>query len=121
MATYDLRESVNVSAMAVEPQVDEFELAGVEKEDCIDAPGPRVKQSPIQFECRYISTTRFPGRSAVGTVDVVFGEVARIHIDEKALTPDILVRSEHHHWRIESKVLPLTERSEVADPLGADG
>ena len=88
MATYDLRESVNVSAMAVEPQVDEFELAGVEKEDCIDAPGPRVKQSPIQFECRYISTTRFPGRSAVGTVDVVFGEVARIHIDEKALTAD---------------------------------
>ena len=88
MATYDLRESVNVSAMAVEPQVDEFELAGVEKEDCIDAPGPRVKQSPIQFECRYISTTRFPGRSAVGTVDVVFGEVARIHIDEKALTSD---------------------------------
>ena len=88
MATYELRESVNVSAMAVEPQVDEFELAGVEKEDCIDAPGPRVKQSPIQFECRYISTTRFPGRSAVGTVDVVFGEVARIHIDEKALTSD---------------------------------
>ena len=88
MATYQLRESVNISAMAVDPEVDEFELAGVEKGSCIEAPGPSVKESPIQFECRYISTTRFPGRTPVGTVDVVFGEVLRIHIDEKALTDD---------------------------------
>ena len=88
MATYKLRESVNISAMAVDPEIDEFELAGVEKGSCIEAPGPSVKESPIQFECKYISTTRFPGRTPVGTVDVVFGEVLRIHIDEKALTND---------------------------------
>ena len=88
MATYQLRDSVNISAMAVDPEVDEFELAGVEKGACIEAPGPTVKESPIQFECKYISTTRFPGRTPVGTVDVVFGEVKRIHIDEKALTDD---------------------------------
>ena len=88
MATYQLRESVNISAMAVDPEIDEFELAGVEKGSCIEAPGPSVKESPIQFECKYISTTRFPGRTPVGTVDVVFGEVLRIHIDEKALTDD---------------------------------
>ena len=88
IATYQLRDSVNISAMAVDPEVDEFELAGVEKGACIEAPGPTVKESPIQFECKYISTTRFPGRTPVGTVDVVFGEVKRIHIDEKALTDD---------------------------------
>ena len=91
MATYQLRNAVNTSAMAVAPEVDEFELAGVEKGVCLEAPGPMVKESPIHFECKYISTTRFPGRTAVGTVDVVFGEVKRIHIDENALTHDGLV------------------------------
>ena len=91
MATYQLRNAVNTSAMAVAPEVDEFELAGVEKGVCLEAPGPMVKESPIHFECKYISTTRFPGRTTVGTVDVVFGEVKRIHIDENALTHDGLV------------------------------
>ena len=91
MATYQLRNAVNTSALAVAPEVDEFELAGVEKGVCLEAPGPMVKESPIHFECKYISTTRFPGRTAVGTVDVVFGEVKRIHIDENALTHDGLV------------------------------
>ena len=91
MATYQLRNAVNTSAMAVAPEVDEFELAGVEKGLCLEAPGPMVKESPIHFECKYISTTRFPGRTAVGTVDVVFGEVKHIHIDDNALTHDGLV------------------------------
>lgn len=46
MATWDLREAVNVSSKAVPPEVDEFELAGVEKEESLEAPGPRVGDRP---------------------------------------------------------------------------
>ena len=88
MATWALREAVNKSAMSLPPEVDEFEIAGVTKADCVAAPGPMVKESPVHFECRYLSTTRFSGNSPVGTVDVVFGEVVRIHIDEAAVAAD---------------------------------
>ena len=50
------------------------------RQPAIDAPGPRVAESPCHFECRYLSTQRLRGKSTVGTVDVVFGEVARIHV-----------------------------------------
>jgi len=88
MATYALRDAVNTSAMAVEPGVDEFESAGIEKAACIDAPGSRVADSPCHFECRYLSTHSLPGNSPVGGVDVVYGEVARIHVNDVFILPD---------------------------------
>jgi flavin reductase (DIM6/NTAB) family NADH-FMN oxidoreductase RutF len=87
MATYDLREAVNISAMEWPDGVDEFEKAGVTKAACIDAPGPRVAQSPAHFECRYLSTHRLRGNSSHGWVDVVYGEVVRIHVKDEVLTP----------------------------------
>ena len=68
--------------------VDEFERAGVTKAPCLDAPGPRVAESPAHFECRYLSTTRLKGNSAHGWVDVVFGEVTRIHVKDEVIRPD---------------------------------
>lgn len=87
MATYALRDAVNISAMELPAGEDEFERAGVTKADCVDAPGPRVAESPCHFECRYLSTHRLPGGRA-GPVDVVYGEVARIHIDEDVVRAD---------------------------------
>ncbi len=88
MATWELRDAVNISAMALPSDDDEFQRAGVTKTTCIDAPGKRVAESPCHFECRYLSTQRFPGRTALGAVDVVFGEVVRIHIDEAVVQAD---------------------------------
>lgn len=88
MATWDLREAVNTSAMELPSEIDEFEQAGVTKADCVVAPGKRVAESPCHFECRYLSTQRFPGSSTVGGVDVVFGEVVRIHIKEEVVQSD---------------------------------
>lgn len=88
MATWALREAVNRSAQAVSSDIDEFELAGVSGVPCIDAPGLRVQESPCHFECRYLSTQRFPGNSNVGNVDVVFGEVVRIHINDDVVAAD---------------------------------
>lgn len=88
MATYALREAVNISAMELPPGEDEFVRAGVTKAPCIDAPGPRVAESPAHFECRYLSTHRLRGNSNHGWVDVVYGEVMRIHVADDVLTPD---------------------------------
>ncbi len=88
MATYDLREAVNISSMEWPEGVDEFEKAGVTKAACIDAPGPRVAESPAHFECRYLSTHRLKGNSNHGWVDVVYGEVIRIHVKDEVIKPD---------------------------------
>ena len=88
MATWDLREAVNKSAMAVAADIDEFELAGVTKAECQDAPGARVLESPCHFECSYISTHRLAGNSPVGWVDVVFGKVERIHVADSVITEE---------------------------------
>lgn len=91
MATWDLREAVNASAQEVPPEVDEFELAGLEKLPSKLVKPYRVKGSPIQFECHYMNTVRFPGDGVMGSVDVVFGKVIGIHIDDAAITAEGLV------------------------------
>lgn len=88
MATWNLREAVNISAMALAPEVDEFDRAGVTKAACVEAPGPRVAESPCHFECQYLQTVRLPGRSEIGTVDLVIGRVARIHLRDDVIRPD---------------------------------
>ena len=105
LATYELREEVNRSAVQEEYGVDEFEMAGVEKEDsrvsgvvvCGGSGGdgkeerremmvPMVKRSPVKFECEYYTTLRLPGNPPMGSADVVIGKVVGVHIDERVLT-----------------------------------
>lgn len=88
MATYALKDAVNISAHEYPPEVDEFDEAGVTKAPCIDAPGPRVAESPCHFECRYLSTHRLEGNSNAGWVDVVYGRVERIHVKEEFVGED---------------------------------
>lgn len=88
MATWDLRDAVNISAMALPSHESEFDRAGVTVEYADLAKVPMVAESPVQFECRYLSTQRLAGNSAVGTIDVVFAKVERIHIDESVVTAE---------------------------------
>ncbi|AOY73953.1 flavin reductase family protein (plasmid) [Arthrobacter sp. TES] len=88
MATWDLREAVNISAMALPPGDSEFDRLNVTKKKADLSDTPMVAESPFHFECRYLSTHRIPGNSTVGSIDVVYATVERIHLDENCLTPD---------------------------------
>jgi flavin reductase (DIM6/NTAB) family NADH-FMN oxidoreductase RutF len=91
MATYDLREAVNASAEELPHGVDEFERAGLEKLPSRLVKPMRVKGSPIQFECVYLNTLRFPGVPPMGTADVVFGRVVAVHIDDEVIDANGLI------------------------------
>ncbi len=91
MATWELRDAVNISAQELPPEADEFALAGLEKLPSRLVKPMRVKGSPIQFECRYLNTLRFPGNGLMGSADVVFGKVVAIHIDDAVLDANGLV------------------------------
>jgi flavin reductase (DIM6/NTAB) family NADH-FMN oxidoreductase RutF len=85
MATYELREAVNISAEELPHGVDEFERAGLQKLPSKRVKPMRVARSPIQFECVYLNTLRFPGTPPMGTADVVFGRVVAVHIADEAI------------------------------------
>lgn len=88
MATWELREAVNLSAQETDYGVDEFELARVTKAPSVAVKPYRVAESPIQFECRYHQTLRLPGGSMMGTVDIVIGEVLVVHIKDEFIDAD---------------------------------
>ncbi|KAJ5248602.1 hypothetical protein N7468_000053 [Penicillium chermesinum] len=90
LATWALREAVNISAEQVPYGVDEFERAAVTKEPATLMDVPMVQESPVKFECEYYSTIRLPGSPPMGTVDIVIGKVVAIHISDEVLTDGLL-------------------------------
>ena len=74
--------------MALPPEESEFDRLNVTREYADNARIPMVKESPVKFECRYLSTHRLKGNSAVGTIDIVFAQVETIHIDDRFITPE---------------------------------
>ena len=88
MATYALREAVNISAMALPPQESEFDHLNVTRVYADNYRVPMVAESPCKFECRYLNTHTQRGASAVGTVDIVFAQVELIHINDQVIRPD---------------------------------
>ena len=53
LATWELREAMNASAVMAPSNIDEFEFAGLEKTPSELIKAPRVAQSPVHLECVY--------------------------------------------------------------------
>ncbi|MBQ0816735.1 MAG: flavin reductase family protein [Hyphomicrobiaceae bacterium] len=87
LATYDLRDAMNRTSQHVGPDVDEMELAGLTQAPSKLVAPPRVKESPVAFECRYWRTVTLPGHDdEPGTYSIVLGKVVGVHIDDAAIT-----------------------------------
>ena len=88
LATYDLRDAVNTSSTPAAPEVDEFELAGLEKAKSEYVQPPRVAASPANLECKVLRIiTIEPEQPGDTPSNVVFGRVVGMHIrDEYLLT-----------------------------------
>ena len=124
LATWDLRDAVNKSAMYLEPDVDEFDIAGITKEFSEVYPEcPRVMESPVHFDCRYHSTIRLPGNPPMGTVDIIIAEVVGVHIKDEFLTDGILdVRKTRPIARLGyAQYAVIEEAFEMIIPTSADG
>jgi flavin reductase (DIM6/NTAB) family NADH-FMN oxidoreductase RutF len=130
MATYDLREAVNRSSEELGPQIDEFVHAGVGKLPSRLVRPPRVAQSPIHFECSYLQTVLLPGVGPTGPVDVVFGRVIAIHIDDQALGADgrleitrlrPLARLGYHDYTSIDHVFTMKPKGSPARLAGLEG
>jgi flavin reductase (DIM6/NTAB) family NADH-FMN oxidoreductase RutF len=86
MATYELREAVALSAMTFPPDIDEFEVTGLETVASVQVKPRRVAASPVQFECRVINSMNIDSDIPEGRATIVVGRVVGIHIDDAAIT-----------------------------------
>jgi flavin reductase (DIM6/NTAB) family NADH-FMN oxidoreductase RutF len=86
LATRPLAEAMNASCATVAPEIDEFDLADLEATPSRLVKPPRVRLSPVTFECRL--TQQFPLLAVDGTETpaiMTFGEVVCVHIDDSLL------------------------------------
>ncbi len=84
IATWALRDAMNLSSATVRPDVDEFALAGLDAAPGTLVRAPRVAQSPAALECRYWRTLELPADAAKPgeATALVFGEVIGVYIDD---------------------------------------
>ena len=88
MATYALRDAVNLAAIEWPVEYGDLARAGVTPLASINAPCPRVEESPAHFEWWCLSAHWLQGNSNHGWVDVVYGEVERIHTSDEVTIRD---------------------------------
>ena len=88
LATEALSDEMNATSASVDPEVDEFALAGLTGTPSRIVKPPRVAQSPAQLECRYLQTVDLASSDPDIRNAVVLGEVIGIHIADEALTAE---------------------------------
>ena len=116
MATWDLRDPMSQTSRPVPPEVDEFELAGLETQPSELVKPPRVKASPIHLECVYHQTLELPCDIEGGRNAICLGRVVGVHIRDEFLTDskvDIarikpLARLGYQNYTVAEKVLTLS-------------
>jgi flavin reductase (DIM6/NTAB) family NADH-FMN oxidoreductase RutF len=83
IATYDLREKMNLSSARVSADVDEFALAGLTPAPCRLIKTPRVEESPAALECRLYRIVPLPDDRGEVQDWAIIGRVMGIHIDDR--------------------------------------
>jgi flavin reductase (DIM6/NTAB) family NADH-FMN oxidoreductase RutF len=90
IATWELREAMNKTSIEGPPDHDEFEYAGLTKAPSELVKPPRVAESPIHLECKYLQSVTLKELPDYHPNIMVVAEVIGIHIDESVLTEGLV-------------------------------
>ncbi|HEX9877227.1 MAG TPA: flavin reductase family protein [Gammaproteobacteria bacterium] len=90
MATWDLREQMNLTSATLPREVDEFDYAGLHKAPSRIVKPPRVAESPICLECRTWKVLRLPPMPGGGNNIMVIGEIVGVHIADDAISDGLV-------------------------------
>lgn len=80
---FDMVQQMSLSSTEYPKGVDEFVKSGLTHIASVVVKPPRVKESPLQFECRVREVIETGGRS--GSANLVVCEIVMIHIDKGLL------------------------------------
>ena len=88
MATYTLRDAVVLTSAIEESGVDEMAAAGLTAAPSMIVKPPRVKESPINLECKHQQTIVLPSDTPGMFNSIVVGKVVCIHIADEYIGSD---------------------------------
>ena len=86
LTTWELREEMSITSADVGADVSEAELAHLEMAPSIAVKPPRVKRSPVAFECKYVKTVELPATDGIASpYSIVIGQVIGIYIADEVI------------------------------------
>ncbi len=79
MVTKELLEKMNISSVAFDAEVDEFEKAGLTPIPADKVKAPLVAESPVNIECEKFQILE------IGKMGIIFGKILKLHIKDEIL------------------------------------
>lgn len=86
IVNYDMVQQVSLSSCEYAKETDEFLKSGFTKEPSTQVKPPRVKESPVQLECKVLEVK--PLGTEGGAGNLIIAEVLVMHINENILGED---------------------------------
>ncbi len=128
MVSYDIVRQMAISAVTYPSDVSEFEKSGLTPEPSELVGAPRVKESPVNMECRVKEIITLGDKGGAG--HLIICEILLIHIDEKVLDGDridphkidLMGRMGRSYYvRASGSAVSSIYQSVVDIPIGYDG
>lgn len=85
LATWALKDAMNATSAHLPVGVDEMAAAGLTAIPSRLVTAPRVAESPVHLECRYLQTVKLASDDPAEPNALVIGEVVGVHIDDACL------------------------------------
>jgi len=86
LTTWELREQMSITSAEVGVDVSEADIAHLEMAPSIAVKPPRVKRSPVAFECKYVQTVELPATDGkANPYSIVIGQVIGIYIADEVI------------------------------------
>ncbi len=79
IVTKQLLEKMNITSVAFDEDIDEFKEADLTPEPSLIVKAPRIKESPINIECKKFEIIN------IGKMGIIFGEIVNFHIKDELL------------------------------------
>ncbi len=117
LATWALREQMNRTSAPVGAEVDEMELAGLTPAPSRLVAPPRVAETPVALECRYLQTVAFRDVDGAPTgALLVIGQVVGIHVADDLIADGLvditkarpIARLGYRDYAVVEKVFQMT-------------
>ena len=86
VVNYDMVHQMSLASTEYPKGINEFEKAGLTMLDSELVAPPRVKQAPVQLECKVLDV--MPLGSEGGAGNLVMAEVVKLHLDPEILGPN---------------------------------
>jgi flavin reductase (DIM6/NTAB) family NADH-FMN oxidoreductase RutF len=128
LATWDLRDAMNVTSAPFPRGVDEMRAAGLTPAPSRLVKPPRVAEAPCALECKWLTTVALDDVNGKPSgCYVVFGQVLGVHIDDRFLSDGRLdtaamkpiARCGYDEYAVVEEVFRMTRPTAVE--VSADG